>query len=229
MEVQKKSKEQPTNPFKANQSKLEEKIKMYTNKGCDKESYNEKQKEIALQRHVYQKLQKKGMGETDVARLLELTLADVREQTNIKSSLESRVGIILALWSGLFALLIQQGILKTMLCEIISNVNVSIGERLFTVVLMLALFISGICSLMCIYKTIKCGQYLKFTFDDRELNFRLAVDDKNIAIAELLDSYTKIWTENERLNEIKAQNYENMIFCTAVFTFLIILSHLITW
>lgn len=85
------------------------------------------------------------------------------------------------------------------------------------------LLVSGVTSMFFISKTLLEGNYRRYVFDEKDINFRCAVDDKNMLLTRLLDSNTTIWIKNEDANQKKYKNLRLLIIWIGMFIIFIII------
>ena len=59
--------------------------------------------------------------------------------------------------------------------------------------------------------TLLIGDYRKYRFEDKKLNFDSAVDDQIMFFTRMLDSNTNVWIKNEAANERKYKNLKILV------------------
>ena len=175
----------------------------YANKyGVDKEPTQVKIDNIEREKYIYELLNKKGIENTAIEKLLDLTIEDIELQYSMKQAMEYKIGFMVALWGVLVAAIMQDRVPMKLFNNIINgstNVWIKIGDG----IILGGLIISGMVSLTYIALALLYNPYRKFRFDKRDENFRCAVEDKNMLLVKLLDSNTTIWEKNEDANEKK--------------------------
>lgn len=196
----------------------------YANKyGVDKEPSKEKNDSIERERYIYELLNRKGIENTAIEKLLDLTIEDIELQYAMKQAMEYKIGFMIALWGVLVAAIMQDGVPIEIYKNIISsstNVWLKIGNG----IMLGGLTISGIVSLVYIALALLYNPYRKFRFDKRDENFRCAVEDKNMLLVKLLDSNTTVWEKNEDANEKKFNYLRWLVIWIIIFITFIIFS-----
>lgn len=196
----------------------------YANKyGVDKEPSKEKNDSIERERYIYELLNRKGIENTAIEKLLDLTIEDIELQYAMKQAMEYKIGFMIALWGVLVAAIMQDGVPIEIYKNIISsstNVWLKIGNG----IMLGGLTISGIVSLVYIALALLYNPYRKYRFDKRDENFRCAVEDKNMLLVKLLDSNTTVWEKNEDANEKKFNYLKWLVIWIIIFITFIIFS-----
>lgn len=209
-------------------AELEAIFKKYANDyDIDKEQINEKQKNIDIERYAYFQLHKKGLENTNIERLLDITIGESKKQYEIKQSIETRVGLLLALWGVLISALIQKNIPASNV-YIISAPMVHMAYKVFVVIVLVGQVLFGLFSLFFTYKTLKSYGYHTLSLKDKEQNFKGAVDDKYISLIQLLDSYTYCYINNSGAIAKKNEYYKNLIVSISLFAIFVILGYICT-
>lgn len=196
----------------------------YANKyNIDKDSTKEKIDNIEREKYVYEMLNRKGLENTAVEKLLDLTIKDIELQYSMKQAMEYKIGFMIALWGVLVAAIMQSKVPMVIFKNIISD-STSIWLKIGNGIVLSGLIISGIISLVYIALSLLYNRYRKFRFDKRDENFRCAVEDKNMLLVKLLDSNTTVWAKNEESNEKKFIYMKMLVIWIIVFIAFIILS-----
>lgn len=190
--------------------KLEGIFKKYAN-DYDDRVIDEAQKNIDIEKYVYYKLHDKGLENTNIERLLDITINESKSQYEIKQSIETRVGLLLALWGVLISALMQHDILLNNL-YIVFDPIFHIGRRIIADIILAGQALFGLSSLVFTFTTLKSYGYHKISLLDKETNFKGAVDDKYISMVQLLDSYTNCWIENSGAIAKKSKYYKNYLY-----------------
>jgi hypothetical protein len=195
----------------------------YANKyNVDKGPTKEKNDNVEREKYVYELLNRKGVENTAIEKLLELTIKDIELQYSMKQAMEYKIGFMIALWGVLVAAIMQDKVPVEIVKNIISN-STNIGLKIGNGIILGGLIISGIVSLVYIALALLYNPYCKFKFDKRDDNFRCAVEDKNMLLVKLLDSNTTVWEKNENANEKKFDYLKMLVIWIIVFIVFIIL------
>ena len=184
--------------------------------------------EVSRQRFVYDKLYEKGLDNTAIEKLLDMTLDDIERLHTMKSGIENKSGFILALWGILTATLFDSDnkLLETIKETIITCQYTSFNFW-FTSIFAGVLIVTGIISLKFIYKALKPRSYTKFVFEQKEDNFRGAAMDKNVAYMTFLDNVTNSWNENRETINDMADNYHKSLIWVIAFAAVLVLSFIV--
>ena len=195
----------------------------YANKyNIDKDPTKEKIANVEREKYVYELLNRKGIENTAVEKLLDLTIKDIELQYSMKQAMEYKIGFMIALWGVLVAAIMQYRA-PVMIFKYIISVTTSIWQKIGNGIVLSGLIISGIASLVYIALSLLYNRYRKFRFDKRDENFRCAVEDKNMLLVKLLDSNTTVWVKNEESNEKKFVYMKMLVIWIIVFIVFIIL------
>lgn len=195
----------------------------YANKyNIDKDPTQEKIDNIEREKYVYELLNKKGVENTAVEKLLDLTIKDIELQYSMKQAMEYKIGFMIALWGVLVASIMQDRVPMEIFKNIISG-STSIWLKIGNGIVLGGLIISGVISLIYIALALLYNRYRKFRFNKRDENFRCAVEDKNMLLVKLLDSNTTVWEKNEESNEKKFDYLKMLVIWMIVFIGFIIL------
>lgn len=214
---------QKNNELAVTQEQRDKYFEKYSNKYKDKPE-DIRKANIYIQREVYEKIHVKGIENTNIERLLDITINECQEQFEIKQSVENRTGLIIALWGVLIATLLQGDIpLKNV--DIILNSNNHIVWRIIVLVVLAGQLITGGISLFFIYKTIKTYGYSMYSLKSKDNHFNAAVDDKYISIVQLLDTYTNNWNTNYKALEEKNKYYKRLMKTILLFILFVVASY----
>lgn len=151
-----------------------------------------------------------------------MTLADIQQQYSIKQDMEYKAGFMTALWGVLIAAVLQ-GKIYIKPIDNLFHTSLNWGIKGFGIMVFSGLLVSGVTSMFFISKTLLEGNYRRYVFDEKDINFRCAVDDKNMLLTRLLDSNTTIWIKNEDANQKKYKNLRLLIIWIGMFIIFIII------
>lgn len=184
-------------------------------------------KNIDIEKYVYYQLHDKGLEKTNIERLLDITIAECKTQYEIKQSIETRVGLLLALWGVLISALMQ---LNIPLCNIhiITDLTFHMGYRAIAAIILAGQVLFGLSSLVLTYITLKSYGYSTMSLRNKEKNFKGAVDDKYISMVQLLDSYTNCWIKNSKEIAEKSRYYKILINSISLFAIFVLLGYINT-
>lgn len=186
--------------------------------GVSNDIEKESQENIDRQRYVFSALNAKGIENTAVERLLDLTISDINHQYTMKNAIESKTGYLIALWGVLLGIVLNNKLHVTLISEI-GNESATLVWRDINILVLLGLIVTAIGALVQIAKTLLADKYACYKFDDKEVNFKCAVDDKNMMFTKLLDINTNVWKNNEKANKEKFKRLRNSV----VWMFLLII------
>lgn len=218
-EIHSESNQKMNEEFTDHQKKVFDK---YANKyKVDDDPVKEILDNVDREKYVYLKMCEKGLENTGVEKLLDITITDIQQQYSIKQDMEYKTGFMVALWGVLIATVLQGKIYIKPINNLFED-TLSLGYKAFGMLIFWGLLISGIVSMFYIYQTLLTGTYRRYVFDKKDINFRCAVDDKNMLLTRLLDSNTTIWIKNEDANEKKYKNLKRLIIWTGIFIISII-------
>lgn len=196
----------------------------YANKyNINKEPTQEKIDNIEREKYLYELLNKKGIENTAIEKLLDLTIKDIELQYAMKQAMEYKIGFMIALWGVLVAAIMQYSVPVEIFKNIISS-SMDMWLKTVNGIILGGLIISGIVSLVYIALALLYNPYCKFRFDKRDENFRCSVEDKNMLLVKLLDSNTTVWEKNEAANDKKFNYMKMLVIWIIVFIAFIILS-----
>lgn len=177
---------------------------------------------VDREKYVYLNLCEKGLENTGIEKLLDMTLADIQQQYSIKQDMEYKAGFMTALWGVLIAAVLQ-GKIYIKPIDNLFHTSLNWGIKGFGIMVFSGLLVSGVTSMFFISKTLLEGNYRRYVFDEKDINFRCAVDDKNMLLTRLLDSNTTIWIKNEDANQKKYRNLRLLIIWIGMFIIFIII------
>lgn len=189
----------------------------------DKNFSIEKSENVNRQKYVYSILNSKGIEDTAVEQLLDLTISDINHQYTMKSAMESKAGFLVALWGVLLGIVLNNKLYVTLINEILNNSSALVWRGINLLVL-LGLIVTAFGALIQIAQTLIAGKYFRYKFDDKEINFKCAVDDKNMMFTKLLDANTNVWKRNEGTNEKKYIYLRNSVIWIFILIFFIVFS-----
>lgn len=200
---------------------------------CENYNTGDKWINVEHQKYVYNRLHEKDLENTNIERLLEITMEDVKEQSNVKQSIENRAGLLMALWGVLFTILLEED--KKVIKVLTDNISY-IGKEpvilnsvwgVVSIIVIIGLIIFGVLSLAFLYRSINTKIYMNFNFEDKERNYKTAVDDKYLSIVSMLDEYTNVWRFNDYILTQKSKTFKNSVIFIAIFTIFIIFACII--
>lgn len=144
---------------------------------ADVSDKGERASNLSRQRYMFTKLTKGTLEDTAIEKLLDLTSSDLERLNSLKVGIESKTGFLLALWGILITMLLgnENIVLTGIKTNILTQKDIPV-----TLLIILALLVSCIGSAVYIYRAIKPRLYKSFMFNEKECNFKSAVDDKNI-------------------------------------------------
>lgn len=180
--------------------------------------------QIDRQRYLYEQLNKKGLENTNVEKLLDQLTEDIQHQYAIKQDTESKLGYLIALWGLLVAAILQNNMLIKNLNNILSP-ELEFGYQVANGIAFSGIVITGLLSLILINIALITGSYCKFRFDDKEDHFKCAVDSKNMSMVLLLDINTNVWEVNELANEKKHLIKNILVVTISIFALFIAFSY----
>ena len=131
-----------------------------------------------------------------VDKLIELTRDEINKQFERKNHIENRSGFIFALWGVLLGIAFDQ--------NYISNINRLRESGCQLGALILGFFAVGILitivlSLLNLALVIKSDKLSRFRVDDVQENYITAVKDGELMRTVMLEYYTLIWSDNEKI------------------------------
>lgn len=215
------------NSANSEDTELEDIFNKYANDYDINYDIGEAQKNIAIEKYVYYGLHDKGLENTNVERLLDITISESRMQYDIKQSIETRVGLLLALWGVLISALMQLNIPLNNV-HIMSDLLAHMGYRIIAGITLVGQALFGVSSLVFTFITLKSYGYSTMSLRDKEKNFKGAVDDKYISMVQLLDTYTNCWLKNSGAIAKKSKYYKMLLVSISLFTVFVVLGYINT-
>lgn len=214
---------EPVNSNTVITNDMETVFEKYANKyNVDTDSTKEKLDNVEREKYVYQMLSQKGLENTGVEKLLDLTIEDIQHQYSMKQDMEYKAGFMTALWGVLIAIVIQEKYYMTLI-SYITNDTMHYLIKVSSLLILVGLVLSGIETLYYIAKTMVISKYSRYLFNNKELNFRCAVEDKNMLLTKLLDSNTSVWIKNEEANKKKYKCLKLLVIWIVVFILFIVI------
>lgn len=207
--------------------KLEDIFSKYANDYDINYDKDEAQKNIDIEKYVFYKLHDKGLENTNIERLLDITISESKTQYDIKQSIETRVGLLLALWGVLVSALMQLNIPSSNI-HIISDSAIHMCYRIIAGIILAGQALFGLSALALSCITLKSYGYSTMSLRDKEMNFKGAVDDKYISMVQLLDTYTNCWIKNSGAIAKKSKYYKKLLVSISLFTVFAILGYINT-
>lgn len=208
-------------------AELENIFKKYANDYDNNYDKDEVQKNIDIERYVYYKLHDKGLENTNIERLLDITISESKAQYDIKQSIETRVGLLLALWGALVSALMQLSIPSSII-HIIFDSTIYMGYRIIAGIILAGQAVFGLSALVLSCITLKLYGYSAMSLREKEINFKGAVDDKYISMVQLLDTYTNCWIKNSSAIAKKSKYYKKLLVSILLFTVFVIFGYINT-
>lgn len=206
-------------------TELEDIFNTYANDydtGYDKDKA---QKNIEIEKYVYYGLHDKGLDNTNIERLLDITISESKTQYEIKQSIETRAGLLLALWGVMISTLMQLNIPMNNI-HIMSDLMIHLVNRIIAGIILAGQALFGLLTLVFICSTLKSHKYSTMSLQDKELNFKGAVDDKYISMVQLLDTYTNCWINNSDAIDMKSKYYSRLLVSISLFAVFVVLGYI---
>lgn len=164
---------------------------------------------VDREKYIYKRLLKKGVDNTAVKKLIEITVREIHAQTERKNQILFRLNIALVVVGALFTYLLSNDTFH----NAIRIARINIVSLSFTVKdIIVSLMIIGCVGLVIIiYRLIKTNRYSFFDIMDRETNYRCSVDDEALFWTILLEGTTNQWENNERELKKLAKRYDGVL------------------
>lgn len=163
---------------------LEDIFNKYTNDYGNNYDKDKAQKNIEIERYAFRKLHEKGLENTNIERLLDITISESKTLYDIKQSIETRVGLVLALWGVLVSALVQSNIPLSNI-HIMFDSKTHMAYRIIVVIILIGLVLFGLSTLGLSYITLKSNGHYRMSLWNKEMNFKRAADDKYISMVQL--------------------------------------------
>ena len=163
---------------------LEDIFNKYTNDYGNNYDKDKAQKNIEIERYAFRKLHGKGLENTNIERLLDITISESKTLYDIKQSIETRVGLVLALWGVLVSALVQSNIPLSNI-HIMFDSKTHMAYRIIVVIILIGLVLFGLSTLGLSYITLKSNGHYRMSLWNKEMNFKRAADDKYISMVQL--------------------------------------------
>lgn len=176
-----------------------------------------KQKNVNDQKYVYRVLKNKSMDNTAIKSLLEMIQKDIDMQYQMKGHIENKAGFLMALWGILLGVILNIKLPMELYTE-----NSNLLFIVLNYIMIVVLVCTGVLSLYFTIQTITSKQYARYTFEERNINYRCAVDDKELFSVMMLEAYTNCWEKNENTNQKKAWYLSKSMIFIAVYIFSIV-------
>lgn len=189
----------------------EEQEKTFNKYGFIYESEDLKNR-VNTQKYMYSVLKNKKMDNTSVEKLFDLLETDIKLQYEMKAHMENKSGFLIALWGVLLGVVLQ--------CDLLKIVE---GISLIKIGIISILVITGILTLYYLVQVILSKNYFRYTFDERELNDRCAVEDKDMFMVMIIEAYSNICEKNEKTNNQKAEYLSKALKYLCAYIFDIVL------
>lgn len=198
-----------------------EESKFKTKKAKRKEE-EERNEAVALQRVVFDALCDKGLENTAVEKLLDLTVADTEGIFNMKTALENKCGFILALWGILLSILLDAD--NEILIKIKNTINAGStnSNYIITIILLIVLIILGLSSFILLSICVSPLNLQRYVYSEKKCNFESAVIDKNITYTALLDMNTNVRNTNAKRVDRRSKILRWAIVLVGLFALMII-------
>lgn len=182
--------------------------------------------DIEIKRYIFQKLHEKGLESTNVEKLLDVVIQESKIHMEIKQNMETRVGLILALWGVILSMAFQEDLPKIMIQKMLSTGSVCYAHILG--IILTGQMITGILFFAFAIKSLGTSKYAIVSLKDSEINLKAAVDDKYVSILRLFDSYMKVWVENLKGVREKGKYYKRLMKALVGFVVFVILGYFCT-
>ena len=163
---------------------LEDIFNKYTNDYGNNYDKDKAQKNKEIERYAFRKLHEKGLENTNIERLLDITISESKTLYDIKQSIETRVGLVLALWGVLVSALVQSNIPLSNI-HIMFDSKTHMAYRIIVVIILIGLVLFGLSTLGLSYITLKSNGHYRMSLWNKEMNFKRAADDKYISMVQL--------------------------------------------
>ena len=163
---------------------LEDIFNKYTNDYGNNYDKDKAQKNIEIERYAFRKLHEKGLENTNIERLLDITISESKTLYDIKQSIETRVGLVLALWGVLVSALGQSNIPLSNI-HIMFDSKTHMAYRIIVVIILIGLVLFGLSTFGLSYITLKSNGHYRMSLWNKEMNFKRAADDKYISMVQL--------------------------------------------
>ena len=184
----------------------EEQEKIFKKYGIEYDQGNnsdEQNRYIDCQKYVYAKMQREGADKEGIIKLLDMTLHEIDTQYVRKEQFEIKLGFLAALWGVISTVILQNNVIDR-IKDNLFNVDKNCVRLMILFFLIVIVFVTGIVSLIYIFKGIAAQKYKRFCFEERIDNFKCAVDDVCLFYVVMLEGSTNAWKHNEGCNEKKA-------------------------
>lgn len=197
---------------KGNDISEDDLFKMYAiNYSSSDDLKDDERQKVNRQKAIYKIINKKKLENTSIPELLSITINDIEKQYNVKESLETKTGIIVALWGVVICFFFDQ-----LPWSIISRIQRLIeGGKLvygiFDILLIFGFIVLNIFIGLTIYASFATLNYRKPSLYNREINYMSAALDKDIFTVRFLEMHTNIWEENEKCNGKKAKYFNRLV------------------
>lgn len=101
---------------------------------------------VDREKYVYLNLCEKGLENTGIEKLLDMTLADIQQQYSIKQDMEYKAGFMTSLWGVLIAAVLQ-GKIYIKPIDNLFHTSLNWGIKGFGIMVFLGLLVSGVTSM----------------------------------------------------------------------------------
>lgn len=155
------------------------------------------------QKFIYLSLKKESSVADRIQVLINLTKDEIDKQFERKSNIENRCGFILALWGIIIGILLNTDY-GTILNEIQDAGNTLWASYLKWMLRIIATIM--ILAIIAIIRTLWSDKLSRFRVEDVNENYITAVRDGNLMYTVMLEYYTKVWTDNEKIINKKGKS-----------------------
>ncbi|MBQ8044612.1 MAG: hypothetical protein IJ272_10810 [Clostridia bacterium] len=181
---------------------------------------------IEQQKYVYKKLKERQIKNTNIEKVLDLLMDDIKIQYELKSHTENRIGFLLALWGIILGTILQNDLIKKILVKIMNTYSNTWSLGIYICLLGLML-VFGTFSLIMFIRALLQGRYARYMYNDKDIIYGSTVDDKEISMTILLESHINIWSSNENNNNQQVERLRKAVYVFIGFIGATILCYLI--
>ena len=177
-----------------------------------------------LEKFMYVQMKANGEAGERVDKLIELTRDEINKQFERKNHIENRSGFIFALWGVLLGIALDQ--------NYISSINSLWESGCQLGALILGIFAVGVLitivlSLVNLAMVIRSDKLSRFRVDDVQENYITAVKDGELMRTVMLEYYTLIWSDNEKIINEKGEKQNKALRTIMICIALMIVSKIV--
>lgn len=194
----------------------------------DSISEEERERYLSRQRYVYNGLCEKDIQDTNIEKLLDITLQELHNQETIKQVIGNKIGFVIAFLGILIGIIIEADILNELI-EKVENIRTMPLVGSIAILILAAMLYIIISVFISIYNALKPKNWEELDLDDKDdETFKAAVDDKRISLIVLLESSVYALTQNRNTNREKALVLRKMTNQLILFVLLLLVTVVIT-